>query len=661
MLPPDFPEPRQINGVTILGPDFFAEDGQKRPLSPIASVFPSYEALVTGRGIHAMQAMTMVDFLREQTARGEQRDMNAAEEQEVLRDAVSLLVRGGIVLIRSDPERMQHIFAADDVLLRVVPKDLVQFTGAHLLEVRQELRNRGECWRISPHPHSVEEICSYIRASRVQVGTGSHFYHNIPSGGRFLTYEEFMQIRPLLWSDRTEALARLNEIIDLTDLVNDQGARELGFFLPAGKSLDKAPLERLVDMLRSEDAGDRIDEMERLFDEFAAAYAREAGLELVTDDENNLTWRTTMFCRLTDINELEVEEWALGLSPEFYLNILWLPGARIVGGELRFEEKTEPRVRSLIEYYVKEREGLTSINVGRVESSQTVRDRTGEQRAVFLVVLGLADGGEEIRIVRMIKWDILHRINRGVSLNQAIAETLQYREYIFDRLRAAEAMGLPVPSFSAIELTEHVRGLGWVPTIFFDRPYVPGMVTDKIPGNCYARPEFVIRLARLLGEAAAFTLALGRASPQSGHVFFDDGDEVIQLDADALPRRVLLADTTGSFTDWITPMEEMLPHCLWHVGRHLERGREKGVSAAHLAKAVGAFTEGLRAEVTRLQATLRERADTVRSLFAGRSNEPGGIRCRAEGVAERLRHTPVEDLLRVVAESEHLAPFRQGG
>ncbi len=93
-------------------------------------------------------------------------------------------------------------------------------------------------------------------------------------------------------------------------------------------------------------------EAERLFEDVADAFARAAGPELRADDENCLAWRTTMFCRLFDIDETTLEEYALGLSPEFRLNVRWLPGAHFDGepasegsAEPVFEAKARSRAR----------------------------------------------------------------------------------------------------------------------------------------------------------------------------------------------------------------------------------------------------------------------------------------------------------------------------
>lgn len=648
---------RVVNGVTIIGPDLFATDQDGKPLSPIASVFPDHQVIVAGRGIHALQVETMLDFLRAKTFQQARRDLSKEEEQAVYMNSVSLLIRKSLVLIRSDPSAMDKVFAADELLQRFLAKDLIQFTGIQLAEVRDRLRHRGESWRISPPPHSMQDIEQFIESSRVQVDTGAAYYYNAPTGGRYITYQEFMRIRPLLRSDMEEALNRLTEISDLTQRANNMGSPELSFFLPSGRTLKNADLKNLTDVLKAASSERELNTAECLFDRFAADFAMTAGSDLLIDNPAEAAWRTTMFCRLYDINENEVEEWALGLSPEFRLNVRWLPGARL-STEPIFESGSQSRIQDLIRHFWKTRPALASINIGRVESPQTVRDRTGEQRDVYLAVLGLADGSETIRLVRMIKWDVLHRVKRGVPLQQAISETIQYRDYILDRLRAATELGIPKLPYTEIWLEEDVAQLGRIPVFFFDRMYVPGVVTDKIPHGLYAKPGFTLKLSGLLGIAAAASLILGRACPRSGHVFFDDGDEVIQLNGDGLPERLVIADTTGSFTDWSTPVSELLPHCLWHLAQHLDRAKQNGIGPAELKDSAGAFGESLRKEIARMQLLLNDPDSALWSLFADRTNEPGGIRHRWEAILCRLQAADSRLLFQEIAASPHLEPFK---
>ncbi len=141
-------------------------------------------------------------------------------------------------------------------------------------------------------------------------------------------------------------------------------------------------------------------------------------------------------------------------------------------------------------------------------------------------------------------------------------------------------LGFPILSYNEIRLDEQVPGLGLIPAFFFERQYVAGVVTDKIPISCYKNPNFIKSLSGLLGGAATFTLVLGRASPRTGKIFYDDGDEVIQLNSRSIPTRLIIIETTGSFTDWTTPLLAMLPQCLTRFRAHLDKALESGVPPA---------------------------------------------------------------------------------
>lgn len=657
MFPTEYSQPRIINGITLLGPDFFTSDQEGRPLSPIGVIFPNLLLLVMGRGIHAELIAAGEELLRARIHETEKRNLTEEEEQGLYENVISLLSRDAKVLIRSYPDDMERVFAADELLQNILSKESIQFTGAHIPEVREQLRRRGESWRMSPPPRSAIEISHHISASRVHVKTGAVYYLNAQSGERFLTFEEFMRIRPLIQDDPREALARLKEITQLKSLLNDQGVPELSFFLPAKKSLSTSLLTDIAVMLEKAASQQDLEHAEDLIDEFAASYAAAAGDDLTVDGGKHTTWQTTMFCRLYDLDEELVEERTLGLSPEFHLNVRWLPGAHFKGGEVAFEAHSELRVRNLIEYFVRKRPGVGSVNVGRVESSLTERDRTGEEREVYLVVLSLPGEREEIRLVRLMKWDVIHRLKQGFPLSQAISDTIRYRDYIVDRLRAATALGIPILNYDPIHFMEELQGVGKIPVFFFDRRYVTGMVSDKIPPAYYAKKGFVIRLGRLLGIAAAASMVLGRASYRQGNLFFDDGDEVIQMGADKLPERLIISETTGSFTDSTTPIGSLLDQCLTHLAVHLKKALERGVSKEDRMAAVEAFAEAVRVDIERMQSLLSSAPDVLYALFGDQTSEPGSVRARWKSMLERLAATDAGELESAVLRSPYLAEF----
>ncbi len=656
-------EPRIVNDVMVFGPDLLATDAAGHPLSPIACVFPRHRAIVAGRGIHATQTGMFIDFLASQASAQDGREFQYEEEDQVYQDCVALLIHGQVVLIRSEPASMERMFAADEILQKVVPKERIQFTGVHLQEVRAQLRRRGECWRMSQPPHSVEEACAYIARSMASVGTGAVYYHNAQTGSRFLSYAEFMRIRPLLRGDPAEALARLKEIVHLTRLINNQGVRELALFLQNDRSLEVYALEGVIAALQTPDGPADVAGAEARFDEFAAAFAETAGEDLCADDKNYAAWRTAMFCRLSDINEKAVEEYVLGLSQEFYLNVRWLPGARIVTGQLVFERNVELRVANLITHFWSAHPGLASINVGRVQTPQNPRRRPDERRDVLVITLGFADGREELHVARMARWDVVHRLRQGKPLAQAIGETVLYCGFIFDRLHAATELGMPIPPFEEIRLEEELPGGGFqYPVYFFSRPYVPGMVSDRIPLHRYGgehKDRFIAGLAGCLGHAAVVSLVLGRADAYSETVHFDDGDEIIQIDDEGIPCRVVIAETTGSFANWWTPMQHLLPQCVVRVAEHLEKARAQGASAEALGAAAGMFAARFVEELVRTKDLVRSARARLYALFADRECEPGGIRFRWEHVLARIENADVDELRNVIEAHPAFAPYRR--
>ncbi|MDR3567061.1 MAG: hypothetical protein P4L43_03445 [Syntrophobacteraceae bacterium] len=641
--------PREKMGVTFIGPDFFAVD-ENGFHSNIGSVFPRYRAIVTARGIHAYHVSIMTEFLKLVTPEGELPEEGELERL-VCDDAVPLVFRDDLIIVRCDPSAMENVFAADQMLQSFFPKKRIQFTGLHIPEIRTQLRRRGECWRMSPTPRSVLEICRYVRASKVQVGTGLSVYYNEPTGGRFLTYDEFMRIRPLIEQDSSEALARLKEILSLFHCTNRWGSRELSLLLPVGKELDIGELEKAVSSIESFPATDLA---LRAFDSFASLFAEAAGPDLVRDDYGDPMWRTTMFCRLLDINEEEMEELSLDLSPEFHLNVQWLPGAFIDGEKLGFDADADPRVHGLISHFWDHCGGLLSINIGRILESQSSRDISGEEREVYLVAMTTRDGKESISLVRLMKWDVIHRMKMGVPLDQAIEDTYKYRDYIFDRLHAAAKLGFPILTYREIRLELRIPGLGPVPAFFFERQYVTGIVSDKIPISCYKKPEFIENLSCHLGMAAAFTLVLGRVSFRTGKVFFDDGDELIQFDFNSIPSRLVIIETTGSFTDWTTPIPDMLPKCLGRFRAHLEKAKESGVSLEVIERAVAIFSESLCNKIDEIRDAVLAPFSELRSLFDDRPPGQAGIRDRWAGIIHRIEDADVKSLRDSILNSQEL-------
>ena len=193
-------------------------------------------------------------------------------------------------------------------------------------------------------------------------------------------------------------------------------------------------------------------------------------------------------------------------------------------------------------------------------------------------------------------------------------------------------------------------GLGPVPSFFFERPYVTGVVSDKIPLSCYKNPEFIEKLSGLLGLAAAFTLVLGRVSFRTGKVYFDDGDELIQLDLNSIPARLVIIETTGSFTDWTTPIADLLPQCLGRFTLQLEKAASSGVRPDVIKRSISLFADALCNKLHETRQALLSPSSDLRSLFDDRPAGQGGIRDRWESIIHRLETVDIEAVRQKIKE-----------
>ncbi len=630
--------------ITVIGDDLLCRTEQGAPANAIATVFPCHRLIVTGQGIHAMQIHRALEYL--QNEQPEETGIDRIDA--ICRDAVALHVRNACIIIRTDPYRMERVFLADELLQEIYPRECIRFTGLHQAQVREALARRGEIWRFSSAPVHQTDFDQLIQNCRVRIGTDTLYYHNKHTGEHILTLAEFSKIKPLLRTAPDQAALRIREILEFSRLINAQGYPEITFLVASDQAMEIQILEDVLQLLEkadpAADAG-----AEALFDQLLTRFSQIAGPGLTSDDTHCDAWRLAMMSRLFNIDEQTTSEWSLGLGPEFYLNIRWLSGARIIAGEAVFDPASDPRVRRLILHFTSTRNDCISINVGRIESPLTERDRTGEEREVYIVALERAGGAKEIRHIRMSKWDVRHRLKKGIPLAQAVSETRKYRDYIIDRHTAARALRLPIVHYEEICI-EDACDSDIIPVYYFERDYVPGVVTCRISPFLYEGDNFIIRLADLLGRAAADSLVLGRTDPRTGRLYFDDGDEVIQLDPGGIPCNLVMIETTGSFNDWTSPLTRWAAHCADQMAVHINRARRQEMAETACKAAVDAFSGGLESEIRRMQALLDDADAGLIHLFENRSGEWGGIRCRWEGVLDRLRSAPVNSLRQMIEE-----------
>jgi hypothetical protein len=376
--------------------------------------------------------------------------------------------------------------------------------------------------------------------------------------------------------------------------------------------------------------------------------------DLHEDNPDYLEWRSRMVAALIGLrNEVITEETLLGLSSEFFMQIVWLPGARLENGELIFDPVFEladrnpddselrtlcdDKIKGFIFNFVRVYGDVDYVNIGRVVASLARRGGGGGRRDVYIAEVKIRRNPQPIvRIIRMQKWGIREHLDEMKDLLPSIMEAEEYTDFILDRRLGCRQLGMHLPpAINTYKISERYYGSNskyngqpiWSP--YFERDYIVGIATDKIPYSKYTQPEYALRLARLLGVAAAANMIVGRGNHERP-ILFDDGDEVIIEDAQGQPVELIVADHTGSFNDYRNSLEQWVVEYARPVTRRFPHLTNKAEFAeAYLAAFLGKFTA--------IQEEYRKRRRGFDTLFTHRiRNEQGSFAFRWELVLKRL-------------------------
>ena len=551
--------------LRLLGESPFPGESAAGPRPGIATLFPDDAVLVTLPGIHATQRQAYLDELvRARESAG--LPPYSGEELDFIQErAVDLMLPPGQIQIRPEPFAMDLAFEADELLQTRVPKHLIRFLRADDARVRQAIKERGEAWRICPLPRSAEDIIEFIEQSRVTIDGPTVYFYSAERGTRFLTCREFARLAQ--YDDATLA-AQLAVIGRFSATHSTTGNPDVSFF-QAGVALGPRDFAGL-DFASMPPAGLRAWHAEAAR-RFTAAVPR----DLREDNPHAPAWRTSMFRHLAAARQDTVSADLLqDIGPEFYLQLQWLPGARIEDGELIFDSVFDDadrspadsdlrrlcdlRVQRFIGNFIREFGALDYVNVGFIAASIRRHTVAGEaHRAYIAEIKPPGDAKPVIRILRIAKWGVRERLEQnGRDMLTAMVETESYLDYILDRRLGCWQLGMRVPRrFDPRRIPEVYDGARleyhgfpvWVH--YFERDYIEGIATSKIPGVRYAESSFALPFARLLGEAAAVNLVVGRMTADGLHVIFDDGDEILVEEAQGNPSGIIVADDAGTFVD----------------------------------------------------------------------------------------------------------------
>ena len=646
--------------LQVIGPPLFECDASGRRKSHIGTIFPDRGTLVTLPGIHATQRLAFIDWLNEQRWLQGRPQLAEAEEEAEFARSVDLIFEEDQVLIRPDPAQMGLAFTADELLATLVSKRRIRFLFLMDPKVRDALKVHGERWRISPMPRSRDDMRHLIESSKISIRELPLYYYNRFLGTRYVTYTEFAQLGSL---EPVLLVRQLAEIAEHSVQRNRAGHLEVAFFgVEAGRfgagdfrGIDFAGLP----------AGDLRQRYQELLDRFHDACEP----DLLQDDPGAEVWCNRMLSALISQRDQTITQEVLqALSPEFFMQVEWLPGGRFEESEFVpdpiFDEADDhpedenllrlcdPLVRGFIFNLIREYGGLDYVNVGRIPQSLSKRQLPqGGRRAVYLAEVMIHGAREPlVRFIRFQKWGIRERLDEGKPLLAAILESEEYTDYVLDRRLGVMQLGMHVPPSMSLRRTrERYFGANrelhgqFIPVVYFEREYLRGLATDKLPRSVYQRPGYAERLAALLGRAAAGNMICGRATEPTKRIMFDDGDEVVVEDpVSGLPVELMICDPSGAFADYQRSLLEVAEDYAQPVNGRLDRVPDPGRFAA-------AYLQALGDEFRRLQGDYRKRRRPFEALFKHYEDEhAGSFTFRWSCVLRRLDSTDVDALVAAI-------------
>jgi hypothetical protein len=620
--------------MKILGDNIFAKDASGNPLSRIATIFLRTPGLVTRKGVHAMQRAMWIEEINAGRAADGKPPMTQEEEDAEISESVDLIVTANAVLIRPDPNRMDLAMRADAELQKLVSKRVIRYLNTSSAKVRKALTERGENWRMARHPISQEDMVNRILSSKVHICECPIYYYNRSTGTRFITASGYDEIENL----PADAFRRqINEVVAGLNKRNRHGFPEVDVFPlstpPEVRQALKALKPDALDDAALKAECTRIDTVWRM----------SLPAELRDETVDNFDWRNAMSHTITRRpNETAAEEQELieGISPEFYRQIEWLPGARIIDGEVMFDaiyseaQRTQDpellslcdnRLKSLLFNSIRLLGDIDYINIGRIARSLARRPVEGSRRGNVYVVQYREKGrrSPEVLLIRLQKWGVAERLDEGKSLVQAIIETDEYSDYILDRRLMCRQLGMNLPArLSLGRFTEKYRGNNEyngvsVRNVYYARSYVTGTASDKVSAAKLRNPAWARRFAELMGEAAAVDLVVGRRSSVTGELMFDDNYEIVQTGDDGFPCEVKVTDHAGSFVDYDGELEDKASAYAQFALR-----RRKEVS--NYDAFVKAYLAGFTRRLDQLQSAYRGRRTAFDGLFADRPYDTNG-------------------------------------
>ena len=641
--------------VEIIGDQPLATDDKGFLKSHIGTYFVSADVLITLPGMpHALQHFAFHAHLNQQRKKQGLAPLPADGLMAESENAVDLIMKGRDVLIRPDPCRMPLAFQADERLQELVPKHRIRFLHAHNPKVQQAIRERGEYWRISPQPRNKDAIIKAIRDSKVAIGGQPVYYYSQETGTRYLTVQFFSMLAAL---DADSLRCHLIEIRDYSAKFNRTHHREISFFA-ADESFSKQDFAgHSFETLMPAD-------LRALHGDLLERFRNAVPPSLHKDAPNDPEWRKRMFACLADASDdFQSDAMVSGLSPEFFRQIYWHPGGRIENGELVFDpifneaqahlddpelsRLCDTRVKGFIRNYIREFGSIQYVNIGGILPEMRQRPPVGGHRAYLAEVMYRNADKPVLRILRVQRWGIRERLDEGKDLLWAVMEGAEYTEYTLDRRLGCWELGMPLPG--RID-TRHVSETYYgkqekyhgtrIWTTYFERDFIEGIATDKIPEDRFNDKTFTRQVAQLLGQAAAPNLVVGRTD-DNGNVTFDRGDEMVLTDPDGTPQRIVVADHAGTFSDVNNPL-------VYFASGYAYPAISRAKWLPYPDLFISAYLEALAKRLTEMKTECALKRHAFDALFQGGREGPETFSDRWNKALGRLERTDVEAVVRMI-------------
>ena len=646
--------------LEVIGPHPFDKSESGNQATHIGTVFLNPPALYTkAPEVHMWQRFGFSDHLNARRAADNLPALSPQEEERIRAESVDLIFEPDEILIRPDPERMDLAFAADELLQTIVSKRQIKFLSISDPRVREAIKRRGEYWRMSSIPKTQGAREAALARCRVKIHGEAIYYYNRLTGTRWLTYNEFENLARL----DPAALARhLQEIADHARRRNRLQCPEIDFFAAdlrrfgardfAGVVYEQLPPEQLRAKCES------------LREHFRSAVHE----TFRKDDCREKAWSERMLSTLfLEGNESQTEHILSGLSPEFFMKVEWLPGGRFEEGEFivdsLFDELItrpedvplrnlcDPCAKGIIFNLIREYGDILYINVGRLpEPLSLTRPQKRGRRGVYIAEFQSRAEPQPIkRFIRLQKWGVWEHLDEGKDLARSMEESDDYTDYWLDRRLGCRQLGMKLTRRVVMRrLSETYTGSNseypnrLIRTTYFEREYLPGIASDKLPLESYLRPGYAVRLAELLGQAAASGMIVGRWLHGFERPIFDDGDEVVRDGSDGLPQEILVGDHSGSFAEYKSPLLIFADHYASVVNKR------DTILPDPIAFAE-AYLASFRLQFLHIQGDYRKRRRAFDTLFKHCPYDPAGsFGYRWECVLRRLDETDPQLLVRAI-------------